>query len=183
MIEVATSKSRSIGFSDAFRSVALVSDKCLDPFTINLSSIVKTRANLSLHLIPPSMPESNAAAKRRQFKANRALGLGDDQGRMVRQKEPPKMSKCTVCQQDMKITKTNTELTAHATSKHNNTLETCFPGAADIAAEMIAVASKSNITGSKDQGMTKSQKKAKADAGLDDLLNSGLSNAKLKGKK
>ena len=64
------------------------------------------------------MPESNAAAKKRQQKKNRELGLGDEQGRLIRTKEPPKIAKCTVCQMELKITKTNTELIAHATSKH-----------------------------------------------------------------
>jgi len=128
------------------------------------------------------MPESNAAAKRRQQKQNRELGIGDEQGRLVRVKDPPKLSKCTVCQQEMKITKTNTELTAHATSKHSSTLDECFPGAADVAAELIAATSKNKGRPSGD-GMTKAQRKAKNDAGLDDLLKAGLSAGKKKGKK
>ena len=60
------------------------------------------------------MPESNAAAKKRLQKANREAGLGDEQGRLVRMKDPPKMALCSVCQQEMKITKTNTELRLHA---------------------------------------------------------------------
>ena len=54
------------------------------------------------------MPESNAAAKRRIQKQNRANGIGDEQGRIVREKAPPKLSQCTVCQLELKITKTNT---------------------------------------------------------------------------
>jgi hypothetical protein len=130
------------------------------------------------------MPESNAAAKKRQQKANRAMGLGDEQGRLIRQKEPPKMSLCTVCQQEMKMTKTNTELIAHATSKHGKTLDECFPGAKETALEMIAGGKqvKAGPGGSKGAaGDTKAQKKAKADAGMDDLLSAGL--GKKKGKK
>lgn len=56
------------------------------------------------------MPESNAAAKKRQQKANRAMGLGDEQGRMVRVKDPPKTSTCAVCRAELTVTKTNTEL-------------------------------------------------------------------------
>lgn len=131
------------------------------------------------------MPESNHAAKKRQQKKNREMGLGDDQGRLIRTKEPPKMSKCTVCQLELKITKTNTELTAHAT-KHASTLEACFPGATAIAAELLAAttasAKKGGATAAGD-GTTKAEKKAKSDAGLDDLLSAGLSSAGKKGKK
>ena len=83
------------------------------------------------------MPESHKAERRRVQKANRAAGIGDENGRIpARVKEPPKMANCTICQQEMKITKTNTELKAHAESKHGKTLEDCFPGAAAIAAEL-----------------------------------------------
>ena len=133
------------------------------------------------------MPESNAAAKRRQQKANRAAGIGDEQGRIVRVKDPPKLMNCTVCQQEMKITKTNTELIAHATSKHGSTLEECFPGAADIAAELAAAAAsggkKSNDGKSSQGGLTKAQRKAKEAAGMEDMLSAGLSGSKKKGKK
>lgn len=128
------------------------------------------------------MPESNAAAKRRQQKANRALGIGDEQGRIVRVKDPPKMSRCTVCQLEMKITKTNTELKAHATSKHGSTLETCFPGADKVAHE-LAAGKKGAAAGGSGGGESKAQKKAKAAADMDDLLSAGLSSAgKKKGK-
>jgi len=132
------------------------------------------------------MPESNAAAKKRIQKQNRANGIGDEQGRLVRVKDPPKLSKCTVCQQEMKITKTNTELTAHATSKHGSTLEECFPGAKETADEMIAALQKGKSGGSGGDGggVSKAQRKAKDAAGLDDLLNAGLSAGKgKKGKK
>jgi hypothetical protein len=129
------------------------------------------------------MPESNAAAKKRQQKQNRALGLGDDQGRMVRVKEPPKLSLCAICQHELKITKTNTELIMHATSKHASTLDECFPGAAEVAVELIAAATKGKGGKATGDGMTKSERKAKNDAGFDDLLNAGLSTGKKKGKK
>jgi hypothetical protein len=134
------------------------------------------------------MPESNAAAKKRQQKANRALGIGDEQGRIVKVKEPPKLSLCTVCQQEMKITKTNTELTMHAESKHGSTLAQCFPGAAETAAEMAAAVDKKSSkgpnasAGSDAAGVPKTVKKAKDAAALDDLLNAGLSTGK-KGKR
>lgn len=139
---------------------------------------------ISVQPIQRIMPESNAAAKRRIQKQNRANGIGDEQGRIVRVKDPPKMVKCTVCQMEMKITKTNTELTAHATSKHGKTLEECFPGAKETAEEMIAALQKGKSGGSGDGGgMSKAQRKAKDAAGLDDLLNAGLAAGKKKGKK
>lgn len=129
------------------------------------------------------MPESHKAAKKRIQKANREAGIGDETGRIVREKEPPKMSKCTVCHQEMKITKTNTELTAHATSKHGSTIEECFPGAKETAEELKAAVSKGGKGGSTTGGMTKAEKKKKAAVGMDDMLSAGLSAGKKKGKK
>jgi len=134
------------------------------------------------------MPESNKSAKKRMQKANRAAGIGDDTGRIVREKEPPKMSKCTVCQQEMKITKTNTELIAHSSSKHGKTIEECFPGAKEAAAEMIAALSgkgggKGGGGGGSGGGLTKAERKKKEAAGMDDMLSAGLSAGKKKGKK
>ena len=130
------------------------------------------------------MPESNAAAKKRIQKQNRANGIGDESGRLVRVKDPPKMSKCTICQIELKITKTNTELTAHASSKHGKTLEECFPGAHETALELIAALQKGGgTTSGGGDGTTKAGRKAKDAAGLDDLLNAGLSAGKKKGSK
>ncbi len=119
------------------------------------------------------MPESNKMAKKRIQKANKAAGIGDENGRIVRVKEPPKMSRCTVCQMELKITKTNTELTAHATSKHGKPLDECFPGAAATAAEMLA-ATNAHRAGGAPSGPSKAEKKKKDAAGLDDLLSAGL---------
>lgn len=130
------------------------------------------------------MPESNKAERRRIQKANRQAGIGDEMGRVVRVKDPPKMSQCTVCQLEMKITKTNTELTAHATGKHGKSIEDCFPGAMEIAVEMQN-AGKGGGKGAaaKGSGVTKAEKKKKEAAGLDDMLSAGLSAGKKKGKK
>mmetsp|Transcript_25258 Transcript_25258/g.62191 ORF Transcript_25258/g.62191 Transcript_25258/m.62191 type:complete len:132 (-) Transcript_25258:125-520(-) len=131
------------------------------------------------------MPESNAAAKRRQFKQNRAMGIGDENGKLAARVKPEaKMSCCTQCKSELKITKTNTELIAHAT-KHNKTLDECFPGAAAIAEELAAAAAKNKGGGSGgSSGMTKAERKKKEAAGLDDLLSAGLSSGKKKkGKK
>ena len=127
------------------------------------------------------MPESNAAKVRRMQKNNRLNGIGDENGRLTRQKDPPKMMKCATCQMELKITKTNTELTAHATSRHNSTLELCFPGAAEIAQELINATTKSTTCSPATTGGSGVPKK-KQDVGLDDLLSAGL-NAGKKGKK
>lgn len=76
------------------------------------------------------------------MKANRAAGVGDESGRMpARVKEGPKMMKCTVCASELKATKTNTELTAHADAKHGKGTEDCFPGATKVAEELRAAVS------------------------------------------
>lgn len=131
------------------------------------------------------MPESNSAAKRRIQKQNRAVGIGDEMGRLpARVKEAPKLSHCTVCQAEMKITKTNTELDAHATSKHGKTLEECFPGATAVAEEMMAALAKnkggsgSGGGGGGSGGLTKAERKKKEQAGMDDLLSAGLGGKK-----
>mmetsp|Transcript_5223 Transcript_5223/g.10739 ORF Transcript_5223/g.10739 Transcript_5223/m.10739 type:complete len:135 (-) Transcript_5223:229-633(-) len=133
------------------------------------------------------MPESNAAAKKRMFKQNRANGIGDESGRLPsRVKAEAKMSSCTLCKSELKITKTNTELIAHASSKHNSTLEECFPGAAAIAAELAAASAKkggAGGAGGSSDGMSKAERKKKQAAGMDDLLSAGLSAGKKKGGK
>ena len=127
------------------------------------------------------MPESNKAAKKRIQRQNRLAGIGDENGRIVRVKDPPKLSNCTVCQQEMKITKTNTELKLHAESKHGKTLDDCFPGAAAVAAELAA--GKGKATANQQSGPTKAQRKKQAAANMDDLLSAGLSGNKKKGGK
>lgn len=127
------------------------------------------------------MPESNAAAKRRQQKANRAMGIGDEQGRLVRVKDPPKLMQCSICHHEMKITKTNTELTVHAQAKHNATLDECFPGAAQIAAELAAGSRKGRTDPGGGAAAPRSQAR-NTSAGLDDLLTAGLAATK-KGKR
>jgi Na+-translocating ferredoxin:NAD+ oxidoreductase RNF subunit RnfB len=84
----------------------------------------------------------------------------------------------------MKITKTNTELTAHATSKHGKTIEECFPGAKETAEEMkAALNSKGGKDDSTEGGMSKAERKKKEAAGMDAMLSAGLSAGKNKGKR
>jgi hypothetical protein len=124
------------------------------------------------------MPESNKAAKRRVQKANREQGIGDKDGRLMRVKEPPKTCLCTVCQQEMTITKTNTELTMHCTSKHGKTLDECFPGATAISEEMKA----GGKTKKSDTGKPAAAPKKKAAKGSLDMLDDALSGGALKKK-
>lgn len=111
---------------------------------------------------------------------------GDENGRIVRVKETPKMLLCTVCQLEMKCTKTNTELKLHADSKHGKQLEECFPGATKIAEELLAAVGKGKDADVGGGGKGSSSGPPKADRkkkdGLDDLLNSGLDAFKKKGK-
>jgi len=84
-----------------------------------------------------------------------------------------------VCQAELRITKTNTELTTHATNKHGKPLDECFPGAAKIAEEM---AQGSGKKGEEKQGETKAERKKKQTADFNELLSAGLTAGK-KGKK
>lgn len=129
------------------------------------------------------MPESNAAKVRRHQKQNRLNGIGDENGRLIRQKDPPKMMKCYVCQMEMKITKTNTELLAHSTSKHNETLDVCFPGAAAIAQELIDATRVKQVGAPGAATATGAVPKKKQAVNLDDLLSAGLTAGKKGGKK
>ena len=124
------------------------------------------------------MPESHKAEKKRIQKANRAAGIGDETGRIVRVKEPPKLSKCTVCGLELRITKTNSEIHAHASSKHNDTVDNCFPGAA-AASSAIAAGPSQKLGGPKAAG---GKNKGQPDD-LSALLEAGLNVSKGKPKR
>ena len=96
-----------------------------------------------------TMPASNKMLKRREYAENKKQGIGDATGRLSHQtKAVTKMAKCTQCGLEVRCTKTNTELGAHATSKHSaHTFEVCFPGIsspATIAAENAAEGAKAD---------------------------------------
>ena len=69
------------------------------------------------------MPESHKAEKKRIQKANREAGIGDEAGRIVRVKDEKPKGRCTVCQQEIVFTRTNTEAKAHAEGKHGSTMD------------------------------------------------------------
>jgi hypothetical protein len=121
--------------------------------------------------------------KNRMQKANRAAGIGDENGRMVRVKDAAQMANCAICKFELKVTKTNAELKAHSEGKHSKTLDECFPGAAAISLDLQAKAGKQTSGSHKGKdGPTKKEQKSKDAAGLDDMLSAGLGGKK-KGKK
>jgi hypothetical protein len=130
------------------------------------------------------MPEGHKSERARAKKANIAAGIGDANGvRPAREKVAAIMLKCTICLNELKATKTNSELNAHCNKHAGKTLEECFPGAGAAAASLIAaVAPKGGAAGgAAAQGPSKSAKKAASAAGLDDLLAEGLNAGKKKG--
>ncbi len=129
------------------------------------------------------MPESHKAEKRREQRNNIAAGIGDENGRIVRVKTAAIMIRCTICGSELKATKTNTELTQHADSKHSKPTEECVPGAAAAAAELIAIAGAKDARSAPTAGTsTPAASTKKKNDDLDSLLDAGL-NAKSKGKK
>ena len=89
------------------------------------------------------------------------------------------MSKCTICQVELKVTKTCTEIRQHAENKHGKTVEEVFPDALRAAAELSAARMAPAAAA---QGQSKKDKKKDATAGLDDLLSAGLNIGSKKGK-
>ena len=85
------------------------------------------------------MPASGKMLKSRQQAANRAAGIGDADGKLPMQiKKPEVMLKCTMCGQEIRATKTNTEAKAHWSSKHAaTTYAVCFPGSFDPTAVVV----------------------------------------------
>ena len=75
------------------------------------------------------MPGSHKVARAKEMKANREAGIGNEKGQIVRVKAPEVMVKCTVCGQELRMTKSNTEAHMHWTQKHpTNLFDSCFPG-------------------------------------------------------
>lgn len=76
------------------------------------------------------MPASNKMLKRREHANNKKNGIGDKDGKIpARTKAEETSAKCTICAKELRITKTNIELRAHADGKHpKNSYAECFPG-------------------------------------------------------
>ena len=60
------------------------------------------------------MPPSKKALRNNEKKLNKKLGIGDKDGKVLRQKEVTAMISCTICGTSVKPTKTNSEIKAHA---------------------------------------------------------------------
>jgi hypothetical protein len=92
------------------------------------------------------MPASHKMIKARQQAANRAAGVGVEQGRIpMRVKTTEVNAACTLCQQAIRMTKKNIEAVAHWEAKHPTvTFATCFPGQYDPTQEGVAAASASS---------------------------------------
>ncbi|GMI57459.1 hypothetical protein TeGR_g41, partial [Tetraparma gracilis] len=107
--------------------------------------------------------------------------IGDENGRIVRVKDPGTLLKCSACQLALKVTKTNTELKAHAT-KEGKALEDCFPGAEAASIALAAAApGKQQVARGMASAAPAGKKKPKED--LNDLFASGLDLDKSKKKK
>jgi len=133
------------------------------------------------------MPESNKGANARRLKANRAAGVGDENGRLpARVKTEAIMLCCSICMSELKCTKTNTEMKLHAEGKHGKTTEECFAGAeaqAKAINEKLNAGGKTGGKGGAVGGMSKAERKKKDAAMSGDLLSAGLSTGKKSSKK
>ena len=94
------------------------------------------------------MPASHKMLKSRQQAANRAAGIGDEQGRLPSKvKTAEVMARCTICSQEIRMTKKNIEAVSHFSSRHPaSTFAACFPGQFDPTA--VAVAAPAPAAGS-----------------------------------
>lgn len=88
------------------------------------------------------MPASKKQLIAHQHKLNREAGIGDENGRLPARVKPVEVhAKCTNCGQEIRVTKTNTELRSHAESKHPTfTFAQCFPGQFDPTAAPVSTA-------------------------------------------
>eukprot|EP01041_Mallomonas_annulata_P000626 gene626-1213_t len=79
------------------------------------------------------MPASRKMLRNSQLAANRAAGIGDENGRLPSQiKAPEVMAKCTICSAELRMTKRNVEAKAHFEAKHpTSSFAACFPGQLD----------------------------------------------------
>ena len=94
------------------------------------------------------------------------MGIGDETGRLVvlaillfllilfiirlpsRVKAEEKMAKCTVCGQEIRVTKTNTEHKTHFENRHGtSTFAACFPGIFDPTAAPLPTATVESAAG------------------------------------
>jgi len=88
------------------------------------------------------MPASKKMLKNKAQAANRAAGIGDEQGRLpMAVKKAEVTAKCALCSQEIRVTKTNTEHKTHFESRHPaSSFAQCWPGIFDPTAAAVAAA-------------------------------------------
>jgi hypothetical protein len=76
------------------------------------------------------MPASKKDLKKAQHKKNVEAGIGDEKGRIPSQnKDPVVMVACSICKQQIRMVKKNTQAKVHVDSKHSGKqFAECFPG-------------------------------------------------------
>jgi len=76
------------------------------------------------------MPASKKTLKKQEQKKNVAAGIGDEKGRIAsRQKDDVVMGTCTICKQQIRMIKANTQAKTHVDQKHSGKgFAECFPG-------------------------------------------------------
>mmetsp|Transcript_8857 Transcript_8857/g.13271 ORF Transcript_8857/g.13271 Transcript_8857/m.13271 type:complete len:136 (+) Transcript_8857:92-499(+) len=135
------------------------------------------------------MPASGKMLKKKEQKANRAQGIGDEQGRLPSRVKPQEVKACcTQCFIEIRMTKTNTEARVHAQSKHPGVaFATCFPGQYDPTAETttqpIADQERQTAANTETVSAKKSTKKKKEDLSFLDNVQTNIGGAKSKSKK
>ena len=135
------------------------------------------------------MPGSDKVLKRREQRANREAGIGDAQGRLVRQKEANRMEACFICKTTIRMTAKNVEARQHAESRHTDkTFEYCFPVEAKLVEDSKAQEEADRLSqqntpkpASSPKKKTKAEKEAEAVA--ERLANAGGRESKAKKKK
>ena len=114
------------------------------------------------------MPASKKQLVAHQHKLNREAGIGDENGRLPARVKPAEVNaKCTACGQEIRATKTNTELRQHAESKHpTQTFAQCFPGQFDPTAPAAAAAAGGGGGGGGDKAAAAPKPKPKKEVNL-----------------
>jgi hypothetical protein len=135
----------------------------------------------------PAMPGSKKMERNAQQRANREAGIGDAQGRIVREKNQKMKLNCSICSLELVVTKTNTELIQHADAKHSKTLEECFKGATEESEKLKAAlggkkGDKGGASAKSGSGLSKKDQKAKAEADFLASLGGGATKKKKKKK-
>ncbi len=109
--------------------------------------------------------------------ANRAAGVGDEQGRLPnRVKAADVLAKCTLCSHEIKETKANNELRQHCDARHpTSTFAICFPTATDPTVPVVVAVSSAPVA-----AVAPKKKAASNDLSF---LDSALDSKAFKGKK